>query len=685
MLDFSTPLQKALSLSDAATQAFLRAGVANVRDLLLHLPLRYEDRSHLTPIDSLRDGQMAQIYAQVMSSRIMNARRKMLQVTIADEAENTLTLQYFHFYPSQLKQFSQHRYGLFYGKVQWSPYGYQMAHPEIHWLKADEYPELSTQLLPIYGTVKGLTQARWRQAVAKVLQAVPLPEADALTEIGFMSVQEALRTLHAPSLETSPEALLSAGHPARKRLAMEELCAHQISIQEARAQLRLRPAPVLKKDVPLLKQFLAHLPFELTSAQQRVISEISADLASSVPMLRMVQGDVGSGKTIVALCACLQAIAAGKQAAFMAPTELLAEQHAANIARLLGELPVQTVLLASKLPAKEKRARLAAIASGEAQLIIGTHALFQESVSYHDLALIVIDEQHRFGVQQRLALQEKAPANTALHQLVLSATPIPRTLAMSAYGELDSSIIDALPAGRKPVKTSVVSSERREEVIAGVRRLCAQGKQAYWVCPLIEESEVLECENAEAIAAHLQESLPELTVAMVHGRLKADERNAIMQSFAAGEIDLLVATTVIEVGVDVANASLMVIENAERFGLSQLHQLRGRVGRGADYAYCILMYQAPLGETAKKRLSIMRATTDGFRIAEEDLKIRGAGELLGTRQTGDQILKIADLERDAGLLPEVQRLIRQWQQTNPDFVDALMQRWVGEKTRYFRV
>lgn len=684
-MDFSTDLNSALHLGDTATKTFARAGVVTLGDLLLHLPLRYEDRSHLTPVRDLRNGQAALVHAQVLSSRILQGRKQMLRVLLKDAAGDPLNLLYFHFYPGQHQQFRNRRWGLFYGKASWTPQGYEMAHPEIIWLANDALPVLSDNLLAVYPTVKGLSQLRWREALANALDAITLPEHDPLTEAGYWSLGKALNLLHRPGLEEGTTELFDVHHPARKRLIIEELCAHQLALESARAKLRKLPAPALPEDSRLLADLLVQLPFQLTAAQEKVRHEIAADLARTVPMLRLVQGDVGSGKTIIALLACLQAIACERQAVFMAPTELLAEQHATNMHNLLKQLNIAPVLLASKLPAAVKRKLLAQIADGSAALVVGTHAVFQQQVCYHDLALVVVDEQHRFGVHQRLQLHNKARQGKALHQLVMTATPIPRTLAMSHYGELDTSIIDALPAGRQPVDTSVISVDKRTEVIASIGALCATGSQAYWVCPLIEESEVLECENAEATAERLREALPSLRVALIHGRLDADLRRETMAAFAAGKVDLLVATTVIEVGVDVANATLMVIENAERFGLSQLHQLRGRVGRGSERSYCLLMYQQPLGENARRRLAIMRASNDGFRIAEEDLRIRGAGELLGTRQTGVLMLHIADLERDGAFLPLVKKFTDQWRQHNPGFITTLMARWVGEKARYVSV
>lgn len=683
-MSFDDDLKIALGMSEALYKIFGQFGIYKIRDLLFHLPLRYEDRSHITPIPALKDGQTVLIHGQVVSANLQRGRRQMLKAIVQDASGEQLQITYFRFYPSLLKHYQTGRMGLFYGKAQYTQFGYQMAHPEVTWLAQGEVPQLSDTLHAVYPTSKGLTQLRWQQTIRQALNRL-VEEEDVLTALGFYSLKRALTTIHQP--QTHEGLLLSDvhHHPAWQRLILEELIAHQLSLLSARQLLRSYPAPVLSENVPLIQQFLTQLPFALTVAQQRVAREISADMASSQAMLRLVQGDVGSGKTVIALLACLQAIASGYQAVFMAPTELLAEQHAQNIQRLLGDLPVKTVRLVSKLSAKDKRERLASIAQGEAQLIIGTHAVFQKQVRYHRLALVAIDEQHRFGVHQRLQLQEKAPQNTTVHQLILTATPIPRTLAMSAYGELDTSVIDQLPAGRKPIRTTVVSNEKRQAVIARVGAVCASGRQAYWVCPLIEESEVLECENAEQTAQTISALLPHIKVALVHGRLDADVRRQTMADFAQGRIDLLVATTVIEVGVDVPNACLMIIENAERFGLSQLHQLRGRVGRGSEQSDCLLMYQAPLGETAKRRLSIMRETTDGFRIAEVDLEIRGAGELLGTRQTGESGLRIADLERDITFAEYSEQLATQFWQENPAFVEVLARRWVGQKAQYLNV
>ena len=688
MTDFSLhhPLETIPGITRKTAERFAKAGISTVQEALLHLPIRYEDRSRLTAVADFRAGDSVQLLAKVLDARVTYGRRKMLSVTLLDEAGNACGLRYFHFYPSQLKQFVPGRRGLFYGKAQWGMQGFELHHPEIRWLGEGEVPDLSQGICAVYATVKGIDQAAWRTLMARALAQMPTEQADdPLTAHGFMDFWRALRVLHQPDGEHSLSALLDAGHPARRRLAFEELCAHQIGIQRMRAQLRREQARPLPGQGVWHTRFLEGLPFALTKAQARVCAEIAADVAQDVPMMRLVQGDVGSGKTVVAMMAALHAVAAGAQAAMMAPTELLAEQHLRRFSEYLAPLGIRCVLLSGKLGAKARRETLALLASGEAQVVIGTHALFQEQVRYHDLALVIIDEQHRFGVHQRLALNEKAGEGRAVHQLVMTATPIPRTLAMSSYGELDVSVIDSLPQGRKPVQTAVVANNRREAVIARVGEVCRSGRQAYWVCPLIEESDVIECENAEAIAQQLAASLPDVRVALLHGRMPADARQTVMAAFAAREYDLLVATTVIEVGVDVANATLMIIENAERFGLSQLHQLRGRVGRGAEDSYCLLMYQPPLGETAKRRLAVMRETTDGFVIADEDLRLRGAGELLGTRQTGEAMFRVADLVRDSEYLPLVNRLCATWLAEHHPFADVLLSRWGGGRERYLAV
>lgn len=685
-LSLDLPLHHLPHVSEKSAARFAKAGVATLRDALLHLPIRYEDRSRLTAIADFRHGDAVQFEASVLDTRITYGRRKVLHVVLVDRAGNACSLRYFHFYPSQLKQFTPQRRGIFYGKAQFGTQGFEVHHPEIRWLADGEVADLSQGICPVYPTVKGIDQAAWRALLARVLAFVGTPDDDdPLTRQGFIGFWQALALLHRPDGEYSLSALLDPEHPARKRLAFEELCAHQLSIQQIRRTLRAQQSLALPTHSPLHDALRSALPFALTDAQARVCTEIAADVGKTVPMMRLVQGDVGSGKTVVAIMAALHAVAAGAQAAVMAPTELLAEQHLRRFCEYLQPLGVRCVLLTGKLGAKARREALALLASGEAQIAVGTHALFQEQVIYQNLALVVIDEQHRFGVHQRLALNDKGGAGQAVHQLVMTATPIPRTLAMSTYGEMDVSVIDALPQGRKPVQTAVVANTRRDTVMMRVGEVCKSGRQAYWVCPLIEESDVMECENAEAIATQLAAALPDVRVALLHGRMNGEMRAQVMGAFANGEADLLVATTVIEVGVDVPNATLMIIENAERFGLSQLHQLRGRVGRGSEASYCLLMYQPPLGETAKRRLNVMRDSNDGFVIADEDLRLRGAGELLGTRQTGVALFRIADVLRDSEQLPQINRLCAQWLGESHPFVETLLDRWGGERGRYLAV
>lgn len=680
---FSQEIKSLFKLSDERAKLFARAGVVLLRDLLFHMPLRYEDRSRVVAIADVRDGDEVQIVARVERMQLQQGRRSICTISMQDGRGDSLRVVLFRYYPSQLKQFKQGRLALLYGKVGISAYGIDMAHPEITWLDNGSVPNLPDTWQAVYPTVKGLSQIYWRDLINRGLKMID-DEVDPLSHLGFVSFKEALVSLHQPPLVNSSLSL-DEKNPAIARLVVEELCAQQLSMLQLRVHLRQLPAPVLPIESALRRDFLHQLPFQLTEAQARVAQEIAEDMQSKKAMLRLVQGDVGSGKTVIALLACLQAIAQGKQAVMMAPTELLAEQHFQNAQKLLQNLPVECVLLRSKQGAKEKRDVLWRIKNGQAQLIIGTHALFQDKVEYDDLAFIAIDEQHRFGVHQRLQLQQKARDGYALHRLILTATPIPRTLSMSAYGELDTSIIDALPKGRQAIRTTLLNQERRDALIARLAVVCKEGRQAYWVCPLIEESERLECENAEGIYDYLCDKLPHLRLALVHGRIDSSSRQEIMNAFSQGEIDILVATTVIEVGVDVANASLMVIENAERFGLSQLHQLRGRVGRGSVQSDCVLLYQAPLGKTAKRRLEIMYESNDGFRIAEEDLKIRGAGELLGTKQAGEALFKIAKIERDEALFIKAQQYAEDLQNQAPDFAKRLLKRWVGEKELYLEV
>ena len=670
-----------------------RLGLRTVGDVLFHLPMRYEDRTRRVPIGSLQSGQHALIRGQVELAEVAQARRKRLVCRLSD-GTGSLTLVFFHFFPNQLQQFRQGRVLECYGEARpgVNAWQMQMVHPEYHAVGSLEEPVSDARLTPVYPATEGVNQTTLRrlaeQALAMARRGLrDLLPAKLLAGEDLPDLLSALEQLHAPPADADLDALENGTHPARRRLAMEELLAHHLSLRQVRLQLRnQRGAPVLRGDGRLVNAFLQALPFRLTGAQLRVEQEVAADMAQREPMLRLVQGDVGSGKTVVAALAALRAVECGLQAAVMAPTELLAEQHYRNFSAWLEPLGVDVAWLSGKLSAARRRDMLERMADGTCGVAVGTHALFQEQVVFQRLGLVIVDEQHRFGVHQRLALKEKGQSDTAQpHQLIMTATPIPRTLAMTAYADLDVSVIDELPPGRTPVTTVAVPDNRRDAVVAGIAKACAEGRQAYWVCTLIEESDQLQAEAAEDTAAMLTEAIPEIRVGLVHGRMKPADKEAVMAAFAAGELHLLVATTVIEVGVDVPNASLMVIENPERLGLAQLHQLRGRVGRGATASSCVLLYRAPLTETARRRLGVLRETTDGFEIARQDLEIRGPGELLGTRQTGAWQFRVADLSRDAALLPRVQRMADQLLQDDLQTVERLIQRWVGEAQRYGRV
>ncbi len=660
-------------------------GISTLQDLLFHLPLRYQDRTRLTPIGSLRPGGDALIEGEVQLSEIKFGRKRMLLTRISD-GTGSLTLRFFHFNNAQKESLARGVRLRCYGEVRRGSATLEMIHPEFR--RVGEGQEVEEALTPIYPATEGLQQAGLRrlidQAVEQLQQgSVALAEwlPPELLPQGMPTLREAVLLLHRPPPDISLAALLEGEHPAQQRLAFEELLAHQLSLRQLRLAMSKHPAPPLKGDGRQRQQLVDALPFTLTSAQQRVSREIEHDLQQSTPMQRMVQGDVGSGKTVVAALAALQAIECGKQAAVMAPTELLAEQHFRNFEQWLAPLGIEVAWLTGKLKAKPRREMLAAVESGSAALVVGTHALFQEEVTFADLGLVIVDEQHRFGVEQRAALRDKR-AEGMPDVLVMTATPIPRTLALTAYADLDLSVIDELPPGRTPVETVVLSDERRDEVIERVAAACADGRQAYWVCTLIEESESLQCQAAEVTATQLQELLPQLAIGLVHGRMKPAEKAAVMTSFKAGALQLLVATTVIEVGVDVPNASLMIIENAERLGLAQLHQLRGRVGRGSARSSCVLMYHPPLGKVARERLKVIRETNDGFIIAQKDLEIRGPGEVLGTRQTGVMQLRVADLQRDREMVQQVAAIATPLLQNHPKQAAHLIQRWLGGKTRY---
>ncbi|WP_106476830.1 ATP-dependent DNA helicase RecG [Phytohalomonas tamaricis] len=677
----------------ALAEKLARLNIVSIADLLFHLPLRYQDRTHITPIAALRSGLESVVEGEVTAADVIKGKRLSLLVRIKD-GSGIVSLRFFHFAPAQQKQFARGARVRFFGEARAGSTGLEFYHPEYRLLNDPDAPVEET-LTPIYPTTEGLAQPRLRGLILQALQRFEA-HPDELPELipeplrvrfRLPGLDESLRFLHQPPPDAPLDMLADGHHPAQRRLALEELLAHQLSLRQIRERIREDSAPQLPAGTSLQTRFLAGLPFALTGAQHRVLSEIGRDVVSGVPMLRLVQGDVGSGKTVVAAMAALQAIAGDYQAAMMAPTELLAEQHFRSFKHWFEPLGIDVAWLSGKLKGKTRLDTKAAIADGRAQVIVGTHALFQQDVHFHRLGLAIIDEQHRFGVHQRLALREKGEsAGITPHQLIMTATPIPRTLAMSAYADLDLSVIDELPPGRTPVKTVAVADERRGEVIERIRNACRDGRQAYWVCTLIEESEALQCQAAEATRDALVMALPEFQVGLVHGRMKSAEKATIMAAFKAGELDLLVATTVIEVGVDVPNASLMIIENPERLGLAQLHQLRGRVGRGRIESFCVLLYHPPLSEHSRERLAVMRETNDGFRIAEKDLELRGPGEVLGTRQTGLVGMKIADLERDRNLLEPVKALSTALLAQSPACVEPLIRRWLGDKAnRYGQV
>ena len=661
-------------------------GVHRVEDLLFHLPLRYQDRTRITPIAAAREGADLVIEGEVRAADVVFGRRRSLVARIQD-GTGTLTLRFFHFSAAQKNNLQTGTRLRCFGQVRRGSSGLEMFHPEYRPLDEGE-PSVEQALTPIYPTTEGIGQNQWRnlcgQALARLRRDPPrdlLPPGCSPYDLA-----RALDYLHAPPPD-APQAQLREGrHPAQQRLALEELVAHNLSLQRLRQQQRAEGAPALAPRAELMADFLDSLPFTATGAQQRVLAEIAADLAQPVPMLRLVQGDVGSGKTLVAAGAALQAIANGYQVAMMAPTEILAEQHWGSFSNWFQPLSISMEWLSGRTKGKKREAALQRIASGEAGLVIGTHALFQQDVAFHRLGLVIVDEQHRFGVHQRLALTAKSgPGQGKPHQLVMTATPIPRTLSMVAYADLDCSIIDELPPGRQAVSTVLIDNNRRDQVVARVAAACSEGRQAYWVCTLIEESDALQAQAAEATAAELQLALPDLAIGLIHGRMKPADKDAVMSAFKAGAIALLVATTVIEVGVDVPNASLMIIENPERLGLAQLHQLRGRVGRGSAASHCVLLYQTPLGANSRQRLQALRESSDGFYIAERDLELRGPGEVLGTRQTGLLEFRVARLPEHNHLLERVQQLAVELGRDFPGLVEPLINRWTGQAIHFAEV
>ena len=686
-------LPQPAAVGGALAPKLARLGVEQPQDILFVLPARYEDRTRVVPIGALQPGMRAVVEGEVVLADVVYRRRRTLLVRLADGA-GSLTLRFFYFSNAQREGLARGTRLRCHGEVRRGPLGLEIVHPEYRRIVGLGEP-LPQTMTPIYPATEGVTQGRLRALVDRALLALDgsgiaelLPES-LLQRSGLPTLRAALEFVHRPPVGTQLAELAAGRHPAQRRLAFEELLAHQLSLMELRRRTRRDHAVAVDDPAGVAARLLAALPFSLTGAQRRVLGEVERDLAASTPMARLVQGDVGCGKTVIAAVAAARAIGSGMQVAFMAPTELLAEQHARSLLQWFDPLGVTVSLLTGSQPARTRRAALQAVAAGSAQLCVGTHALFQDEVRFSNLGLAIIDEQHRFGVQQRLQLASKGNAaavgERTPHQLIMSATPIPRTLAMTLYADLDVSVVDELPPGRTPVRTVVVPEDKRAAIVARIDEACRSGRQAYWVCPLIEESEELAASAAEETAIALSEALPAHKVELLHGRMASKQKDHVMQRFSSGAVQLLVATTVIEVGVDVPNASLMVIENAERMGLAQLHQLRGRVGRGVHQSSCVLLYRSPLSEMARARLAAIRDTNDGFQIARRDLALRGPGELLGRRQTGLAQLRVADLARDADMLDDVRATAAQMLQSMPERVEALRTRWIGEREQYGRV
>ncbi|NIY83361.1 ATP-dependent DNA helicase RecG [Vibrio hepatarius] len=681
------PLTSLSGVGAKVAEKLAKVGLNSVQDLLFHLPLRYEDRTRIYPIVKLHAGLWAAVQGKVMSVDTLFGKRKMLAVKISD-GNGTITLRFFNFTAAMKNNFAEGKTVHAYGEIKRGSFGLEIVHPDYKFYAPNQKADVEETLTPVYPTTEGLRQATLRNLTDQALTLLDKAAVQELLPSGLYNHQitlaQALHTIHRPPPNINLEQFDEGQHPAQVRLIMEELLAQNLSMLSVRSKGQKDVALPLPESNQLKQQLLAQLPFSPTNAQNRVVQEIEQDLVQPHPMMRLVQGDVGSGKTLVAAMAALRALEHGYQVALMAPTELLAEQHAVNFANWFEPMGIKVGWLAGKLKGKAKETELERIASGDAQMVVGTHALFQEHVKFNHLALVIIDEQHRFGVHQRLELREKGEKQGAFpHQLIMTATPIPRTLAMTAYADLETSVIDELPPGRTPIQTVAIPDTKRDDIIDRVRHAClTEGKQAYWVCTLIDESEVLEAQAAADTAEELQRKLPDVKIGLVHGRMKPAEKQAVMQDFKDNKLHLLVATTVIEVGVDVPNSSLMIIENPERLGLAQLHQLRGRVGRGSVASHCVLLYHAPLSKTAQKRLAVLRESNDGFVIAQRDLEIRGPGELLGTKQTGMADFKIADLVRDQRLIPEVQRIARYIHDNYPDNAVAIIDRWLGDRDVY---
>ncbi|MEE9356045.1 MAG: ATP-dependent DNA helicase RecG [Methylococcaceae bacterium] len=688
----SQPVEILPGIGPKAVKQLNKIGLFSIQDLLLHLPFRYQDRTQIKSMQTLKPGETVLVGGKVQSMEILNQRRNSLLCQLSD-GSGYIALRFFHFTARQQQTLQAAHQVVCFGEVREGYMGLEMVHPDYQCLSDSDDIPTKAELTAVYPTTEGLRQNVIRRAILHAMELLEKQHGALLTEwlpssslstLGGGSISATVRTLHTPGKRfADKEHLLT---PYRQRLAFEELLAHFLSQQLIKQQRNQLQATAIELNDALEEAFIESLPFALTQAQQKVIGEIQQDLSQPMPMQRLLQGDVGSGKTIIAAYAALLSAKSGLQVVLMAPTELLAEQHFQNFSQWLSTFDLHCAYLSGRLNKANKAATLEAIAQADVYVVIGTHAVFQDSVQFKNLGLIMIDEQHRFGVQQRLVLREKGSSQNLMpHQLFLTATPIPRTLAMMQYSDLAISTIDQLPPGRKPIETRVIAASRRQEIIHRINDWVAEGHQAYWVCTLIEESEKLQCQAAEDTLQQLVEALPNVRIELLHGRMKSTEKDSIMQAFKNHQADLLVATTVIEVGVDVPNADLMIIENAERLGLSQLHQLRGRVGRGGQQSYCMLLYQPPLSDIARERLAIIRQTQDGFQIAEKDLELRGPGERLGIRQTGQMQFRIADLERDKALIPKVQEVGEWVLHHSPDSVQPIIARWVGDLTQYAEV
>ncbi len=686
------PCQRLAGVGTRIGERLSNIGIHHVQDLLFHLPSRYQDRTCVHAMNEVGPGEQVVVEGKVDTVSNPKIGRTRLFIRIKD-ATGHLHLRFFYVNASQRNTLKTGTLIRCFGEIRSGTHGFEMIHPEYCIITPEIPLVIEKNLTPIYPTTEGISQLMLRKLTHQALQLLNdggllqeiLPNA-ILQTLNFPSLKDALLFVHRPPVDAPLNVLTDGQHISQKRLVFEELLAHRLSLLHLKKTFQIQQAAAFRKPAEFVRKFLALLPFDLTSAQKKVAEELACDLCESHPMLRLVQGDVGSGKTVVAALAILQAFESGYQSAVLAPTELLVEQHFHTFRTWFEPLNIKVVMLSGQMKTAPRREALAAIANHEAHVVIGTHAIFQKEVTFANMALVIVDEQHRFGVEQRALLREKGvQSNQCPHQLIMTATPIPRTLAMSVYADLDYSVIDELPPGRLPVMTCVLSNSRRDEILTRIREACAAGRQAYWVCTLIEESEVMQCKAAENTLEELRVALPLLQIGLLHGRMKSHEKEETMKAFKNGKLHLLVATTVIEVGVDVPNASLMIIDNAERLGLAQLHQLRGRVGRGAEASHCLLMYQMPLSEQAKARLAAMRETTDGFRIAERDLALRGPGEVLGTKQTGDVSLRIADLVRDSDLIPKVTHAADLLQREYPELIDLLVKRWLGDRERFGQV